>query len=234
VIAANKLPLSVAELRSLIDVRPDQTTLWLTLRARSEDRALPALIVNALAGALVNMSPAAGGLPGEQSQAYLGAQIRQVEEDLTSAQERLAAAERGLAGTRDPIVQRSYQEQIAQQRAYTADLRTVLARLYELYQASFTNQITLVEPAAAPQPVATNRALAALLAALAGALATTALVLAFAYFDHLIRTPQDLEDALGVPLLGVVGKHRLSKAKKRSPRATAQGGEYYKLGEQRL
>jgi capsular polysaccharide biosynthesis protein len=233
-IAEHDLPLSVAQVRSLIEVSPDQATLWLTLRARSTDPRLPPVIVNGLAEALVRMSPAPAELPGDQSQAYIGSQIRQVETDLAGTQERLAAAELGLQGTRDPIVQRSYQEQIAQQRAYAADLRNVLTKLYELYQSSFTNQIEIVETAEAPRAVAANPLLAALLGALAAALAAGGLVLTFAYFDPLIRTPEDMQEALDLPLLGAVVRHKLPKAKPGGRRPAARSGDYLALGEQRL
>ena len=178
------------------------------------------------------MSPTATGLPANQTKAYIGGQIQKVEQELTTTEGKLADAETSLAATKDPLVQRFYQDQITQQHVYASDLRNVLTTLYGLYQATYTNQITVVEAATEPYEVDLNTRLSALLAAFAGAIAALALVFAFVYFDDTIHTPEELEDALGLPLFGVIGKHKPRSRKKRSYNSSVKRNKTYLLGEQ--
>ncbi len=233
VIDKHNLPLTVDELRSKVTASPDQTTLWLTIRVRSKDKTLPDVVANGVADALVNMSPTGADLPANQNKVYIGEQIQRVQAELTTAEDRLTAAQAGLDGTKDPIVQRFYQDQVTQQRVYATDLRSVLTTMYNLYQSTYTNQVSLVESATAPYAVDTNIALGALLAALAALIATLAIVFAFVYFDDAIHTPEELKDAIDLPLLGVIGKQKGAAGKRNKYSAAAKRSEPYVLGEQR-
>ena len=233
VIDKHNLPLTVDELRSKVTASPDQTTLWLTIRVRSKDKTLPDVVANGVADALVNMSPTGANLPANQNKVYIGEQIQRVQAELTTAEDRLTAAQAGLDGTKDPIVQRFYQDQVTQQRVYATDLRSVLTTMYNLYQSTYTNQVSLVESATAPYAVDTNIALGALLAALAALIATLAIVFAFVYFDDAIHTPEELKDTIDLPLLGVIGKQKGAAGKRNKYSAAAKRSEPYVLGEQR-
>lgn len=232
VIDKNNLDLTVDELRTKVAASPDQTTLWLTIRVRSKDKALPEVVANGVADALVTMSPNGASIPANENKAYIGEQIQKVQAELSAAEDRLATAQAGFDGTKDPIVQRFYQDQVTQQRVYATDLRGVLTSLYNMYQSSYTNQVSLVEAAAAPIAVDTNVALGALLAALAAVIATLAIVFAFVYFDDAIHTPEELKDAIDLPLLGVIGKHKRAAGSKKSHKAAGKRSDTYVLGEQ--
>ena len=232
VIDKNNLSLTVDELRSKVSASPDQTTLWLTIRVRSKDKTLPDVVANGVADALVNMSPTGANLPANQNKAYIGGQIEKVQAELSAAEDRLATAQAGLDGTKDPIVQRFYQDQVTQQRVYATDLRGVLTNLYNMYQSSYTNQVSLVEAAAAPTVVDTNVMLGALLAAMAAIIATLGIVFAFVYFDDAIHTPEELKDAIDLPLLGVINKHKRAGGKNKPYPAASKRSETYVLGKQ--
>jgi capsular polysaccharide biosynthesis protein len=232
VIDDNNLPTSVDELRSKINASPDQTTLWLTLRVRSKDEELPVVVANGIANALVNMSPAAAGIPENQTKTYIGEQIKQIEQELSAAEEKRTEAEAGFDATKDPLVQRFYQDQITQQRVYAADLRSVLTTMYNLYRSTYTNQIAVVEPATELHAIDTNVPMGAMLAALAGVIAALGIVFTFVYFDDAIHTPDELRNAIGLPLLGVIGKHKPRSRKKHSRSSSLKRNEKYLLREQ--
>ena len=89
----------------------------------------------------------------------------------------------------------------------------------EVSKAVLEDNIRIVDQAEIPAfPVAESKRKNMLSAFLVGLVASLSLVFLLVYLDNTVKTPSDVKDHLGIPLLGLIGNDQMGKkGKKRSP-----------------
>jgi len=261
------LNLDPDRLASEITVTPNDDAQILTIRVQDRDPAQAATIANAVAGALIRLSPFSAGGSGAQIRDQMRAQAAKLQSDIDGMEARITqleadyeaaaaasqapipadlmqkvdeinalldALEADLLSAKDLTRQRLILDVIAFERSRLADLQNndtqvrvvrdtlsqlaqertrldnahqTLALLQGSLQATSTNQVKLLEPAAAGRALPSQIQLRMLMGSAAGFIVALTLALAAEYFDDLIRTAEDLTAAAGVPVLGTVSRH---------------------------
>jgi len=97
--------------------------------------------------------------------------------------------------------------QLTQERARLDNAHQTLALLQGSLQATSTNQVKLLESAAAGKAVPSQIQLKMLMGSAAGFIMALTLALAAEYFNDTIRAAEDLAHATGAPVLGTIFKH---------------------------
>ncbi len=136
--------------------------------------------------------------------------------DAQGLESQLAEADRSIAGLRTQInntaQERSNYENLKQQFQLAQDAySSAVNQLEKARMAASLNQekqnLTLVEQAQLPsKPVKPNRPLIVVLGLFGGLLLGLALALTVDFFDHTLKTPEDIERYLGVPCIGSISE----------------------------
>ncbi len=255
------------KLVSEITVTPNDNAQILTIRVQDRDPAQAAAIANAVADALVRLSPFSVGGSGAEIRDQMRAQAAKLQSDIDSMEARITQLEAeyqaAVAASQAPIpadikqkvdainalldtleadllnardltrqrlildvivfersrladlqnndaqlrVVRDTLSQLAQERTRWDNAHQTLALLQGSLQTTSTNQVKLLEPAAAGTALPSQIQLKMLMGSAAGFIVALTLVLAVEYFDDMIRTAEDLAQATGVPVLGTISKH---------------------------
>jgi len=134
-------------------------------------------------------------------------EAQSLQTELDEVEATIATLEENIAMTAQ---ERATYESLKQEYALAEDAysRTV-EQLEQARMAASLNQdkqnLTLVEEPQLPSaPVKPNRVLLCIMGLVGGVLAGIALALITDYFDHTIKTPEDIERHLGVPCLGSI------------------------------
>ena len=282
------------KLASEIKVTPNDNAQILTIRVQDRDPAQAATIANAVAGALVRLSPFSVGGSGAEISDQMRAQAAKLQFDIDSIETRIkqleaeyeaaAAAsqapvppdimqkvdavkalldklEADLLNARDLTRQRLILDMLTFERSRLAELQNndvqvrvvrdtlsllaqertrldnahqTLALLQGSLQATSTNQVKLLEPAAAGTALPSQIQLKMLMGSAAGFIIALTLALAAEYFDDMIRTAEDLAQATGVPVLGTLSRHAAWLGARRGrlvvqARPTSRVAEGYRL-----
>ncbi len=101
---------------------------------------------------------------------------------------------------------------------YRSSYSTVLAQLeaLRLAEANATDTIIVVEPARTPrQPVRPRVLLNTLLAAIVGAMLGLGTAFLIEYLDDTVKSPDDVDAAVGLPTLGMVARYKGAKGAQR-------------------
>jgi non-specific protein-tyrosine kinase len=175
------------------------TDSTLSISARDGDATRAAAIANALVDQLLAASKAVS--PGQSADirasadAYLAATQSQIltaqaqAVNLSAIQNRTTAQEAALVALQDQLVA----------------LRATYAQLLPFSSSGAANLLTVIEPAVAPDiPISPRPLINTIIAAILGLLVAGAVVLIAAYLDDRIKTPEDVEEVLGLPTLGSV------------------------------
>ena len=219
IIRALNLDTTPDVLKGEITVKTDDATQLLTIHVRDNNAERTVKILDALAQALVDMSPSGAAGSANQVRAQISGQINKIEKDSADTEVKIKQYETqlqtALQTPTDVETRRVIQDQLSQQRTYLADARRTLATLYATYQGSATNQVKLVEKMDTALPVDLNLKLTVLIAALAGLTLAATIAFAFEYFNDTIRTTEDLAHVTDIPLLGTIAKHKPLRGKAR-------------------
>jgi len=209
---------------SQITVNPDQTTLWLSIRVRSEDDKQAVLIANAVANSLIKMSPSGADSGANPVKSSINNQIEQVEQEVTDTEAMIRGFQDDLKVAKDQSSQRLIETRIAEQQSYLTRLRTTLTSLYPQYLQTYTNQLTLVESPKTAVAVDSQVKIFVMLAGLAALIATLAIILAFEYFGSQVTIPKISAPEIDKSLLGGLSQHlsgENSAAQKHAPQEWA-------------
>ncbi|MFN8494889.1 MAG: hypothetical protein U0350_45215 [Caldilineaceae bacterium] len=213
------LPGNTDALTQQIKVTADETTLLLTISVQGNDPDQTVAIVKSVTNQLVKLSPSSSDGQQNQIKSRINDQIQKVEKDAADAETQIqqyeAKIQAALQNGADAETRRFLADQLAQQRSYLTEARRTSATLYASLQASYTNQIKIVELDEAALPVDNNLKLIVLLAGVAGFLFAATIVFAFEYFNNTIRTTSDLLGVTDIPLLGAIAKHKPLSGKMR-------------------
>ncbi len=136
-------------------------------------------------------------------------QVQSLNTELKEIDASIIDLEKSIAMTAQ---ERSTYESLKQEYNLAEDAYTkAVEQLEQARMAASLNQdkqnLTLVEEPQLPErPIKPNRILLCILGVLGGAMTGVALALVTDYFDHTIKTPEDIERYLGVPCLGSISK----------------------------
>jgi non-specific protein-tyrosine kinase len=190
------------DLAQTVHAEPSQTTAFLTIVARSADPAKAAAIANEVAERLIAASPTVSGQQVDLLEA--------VQEDLKNTRSDIDAAtaevER-LQAIDNPTPEERASLLAIQNRL--ASLRSTYASLLSFSSTNGANLLTVVEPAVAPtDPSSPGRSLYTALAGILGFFLVLAVIFILEYLDDALRRPEEVEEALGLPTLGSIGRLR--------------------------
>jgi len=254
-------------LASQITVTPNDNAQILTIRIRDRNPAQAAAIANAVADALVLLSPSSAGGSGAQGRDQMRVQAVELQSEIDNIEARimrleaeyqavatasqasipleirqkvdatkalLDKLETDFLNTRDLTEQRLILDminfersrlaelqnndaqqqhmrdllgQLAQERMRLDDAHRTLALVSDSLQATFTNQVKLLEPAVAGTRLSSQIQIKLLMAAAVGLIMALALALVVEYFDDTIRVAEDLTQAAGASVLGAISTH---------------------------
>jgi polysaccharide biosynthesis transport protein len=208
VIKRLNLNTSVDEFVDLVSVDAVRELPFIDIVGRSDSPEQAAAIANAMAAELVALSPTLSGSQGQLAE-FVDAQMRAIEAQITGVREeydRLLALTSRTA-TQDLRLEVLVQRLVALQGTY--------AQLLQFTNGTQANKIAIVQPAVVPLAPASPRPLfnVAIAASLAFLLSLGAAFL-WERLDDRIKSPEDLEAATGLAMIGLVAQMPGDKSRK--------------------
>ena len=206
------LDLTPKELLEKIEVAPVRDTQLLVVTVQDTDPALVAALANKIPEIFIRNNQQI--LEGRRTAAKesLASQIEAVEREI-------ATLETTIATMGDPIDEYDKMDR-ARMQDTLARYRSNWSTLLDSYQqivvaeAQSTDSVVIVEPAQVPElPIGPNTRRNVLLATLVGAMMGLGAAFLIEYLDDSIKTGDDVQAALGLPVLGVIGQMRIQGAR---------------------
>ncbi len=180
---------------------PEASTQLINITAESTDPAMAAQIANTLVQVFSNQIQSIQAARFSASEQSLQSQIADTEEQIQLANHQSTSVTDPAELTRLTTKIASYQL-----------IYSNLLQSYEqvrLTETQTISSVVLVEPATAPdRPVRPNTLQNMALAGVLGLLLSAGLVLGRDLLDDTIRTPEDITQKLGLPVLGVIMHHQ--------------------------
>ncbi|MCC6800730.1 MAG: hypothetical protein IT325_11470 [Anaerolineae bacterium] len=205
VITELELDLTPGQLDNMITISTSSTTQLLTIRVVDSERPRASVIANTVAGMIVARS--AGGSSGDAVQ-QIQQQIDRVEASVERSEARLVELQQ-QRDTATTDSQRSNADKLIEsERKFLSDSERLLVSLYGEAQTTPNNRVQIVDPATRASRVNRETSTKATLGGLAGLIIGIALVLALDFLDDTFKSEESLVQAAGVPVLGVIARHR--------------------------
>lgn len=170
----------------------------LTINAQDRDPEAAADLANTIAEELIAATPTFQGQHTEL--------LDSIDEDIDAIQNDLAAAQAEIE-TLSALPERSSSQEtrLDTLRGRVISLRQTYIALLAFAPTASSNLMTIIQPAVAPEgPIAPRPLLTSLLAAVVVFLLVSGAVFVFEYFDDAIRTPDEVEEAIGLPTLASI------------------------------
>lgn len=162
-------------------------------------------VADALAQQLILLSPTAPGREDQQRQAFISAQLNDLEAKIQETQDEIGRKQAELANMFSARQIADTQTQIAGLQNKLATLQANYAGLLANTQKGALNSINVIEPAALPTvPVGPNKAATILLAAAIGFLLAAGAAYLLDYLDDTLKNPDDVQKIAGLTTLGAV------------------------------
>ena len=215
-VQAGQFDLTAEDLNDMLTTRVVANTSMLVLSVEYTDPVLAADIANEVAQQLIVNSPS-NLTPAQQNQLELAnAEIEKLNTQLQDTRDQLQLVDQQLAdaqtdGERTLLQMRrdTLLEQINQASSTLADFSSTVATLQDR-----TNSLDIVERARIPtDPSGPGTLSTTLLGAIVGLALAWGGVLLLEYLDDTLRSPEQVTQALALPVIGVVNKFGKSKAK---------------------
>lgn len=208
-IEAGQFDLTPEELNRMVSTRVVGNTSMLVLSVEYTDPVLAADIANEIARQLILNSPS-NLTPAQQSQLEianteidkLNAQLQDAREQLALLDAQMAEAQTDGERTLLQVRRDTLLEQINQASANLADFSATVAALQQR-----TNSLDVVERARIPtQPTGASTLSITLMGALVGLALAWGGILVLEYLDDTIRIPDQVMQAVGLPVLGAIAR----------------------------
>lgn len=206
------LPIEWSSLRNSVSSRlvPGTQLFEITVTSTNPERAK--LLADEVARQLIdqNMTPVAEpNAEQSASQAFVHSQLETLQTRITEGQAQLRDLEEAveLETTMAGIEQRQAEISALQRdiNTWQGNYAALLALLPTQQNNTAANQITIVEPAIVPTvPIQSGSIQAIVVAAFAGLVLAGGLGLLIDYMDDTLKTPDDVEQILGVTTLGTI------------------------------
>ena len=216
---AQRAPVQKAAMASLgIDWLPGYTvqlvpsTQLLEITVSAGDPLLAQAAADALAHALVAQSPTEGNTEVQQRQGFVTAQLDELEAAIDETQTEIAQRQADLTSLLSAREIADAQAQIAALESKLRDLQNNYAVLLSNTGQGAANTLTIVEPAELPSaPIGTSNRRTLVLAAVMGLILSAGTAYLLSYLDDTLKTPANVERALGLTVLGAVPEMQNSK-----------------------
>ena len=198
VIDSLKLSTNPTDLAKRVSASAAIDSTLITITADDSDPAQAASIANALAAALIAVSPSVQGRETDVQ--------KFVDADLQTTQAAIVAAQTEANGLNALSVRTAAQDaRLAVLQADLTSLQSTYATLLGFSSAGSANLVTVIQPAVAPaSPISPRPLLNVLIAVLLSLLLVAAVIMLLAYLDDRVQTPEAAEDLTGLPTLGTV------------------------------
>lgn len=158
-----------------------------------------------LANQLIRQAPTGGDSEAQQRQAFIAAQLNDLEAKIKETQAEIEKKQTDLANMFSARQIADTQTQIAGLQSKLTTLQANYAALLANTQKGALNTISVVERAALPtEPIGPNKAATILLAAAIGLILAGGAAYLLEYLDDTLKNPDDVQKALGLTTLGAV------------------------------
>jgi capsular exopolysaccharide synthesis family protein len=199
------LPVTPAELAGRINVESVRDTQLIVVSVEDTDPAQAAAIANKTAQVFQNF------ITEQQLERYtslkdsLTSQMKQTESDIAAAQSELDALGTQRTAAED-LRAGQLQTTLGQYRSSYASLLTSLAQV-RLAEAQATSNVVMAEEAIpSVTPVRPRTARDTALAAVLGVVLALGVIFLIEYLDDTIKTPDDVDQAVKLPTLGLIAR----------------------------
>lgn len=158
-----------------------------------------------LANQLIRQAPTGGDSAAQQRQAFIAAQLNDLEAKIKETQSEIEKKQTDLANMFSARQIADAQTQISGLQSKLTTLQANYAALLANTQKGALNTISVVERAALPtEPIGPNKPATILLAAAIGLILAAAAAYLLEYLDDTLKNPDDVQKALGLTTLGAV------------------------------
>jgi capsular exopolysaccharide synthesis family protein len=229
-----KLPISPAELAGQIKVSTLADTELIEISVDNTDPQLAAAIANTLAEGFVKQAPTAVMGQGESTPQILQAQLTAMQKQMVDDRAELAflsatpanAATAGVTAYRDNLAAKVQ----ADEQAYDALLNQLQTAQVE--EATRSASVTVAETAAVPaRPSKPRLSLNLGMGLVAGLLGGVALAFTFERLDPRIYSPEELQAAAGVSVVGQIPRFKGSSSLRARPVLLDERGRHTPTAE---
>ncbi len=181
------------------------STQLVELTVSDSDPLRAQAVANELANQLILISPAAPDSEDQQRQAFIDAQLSELEANIQATQDEISRKQISLANMFSARQIADTQAQISSLQAKLTALQSNYAALLANTQRGALNSINIIEPAALPTaPVGPNKLATILLAAAIGFLLAAGAAYLLEYLDDTLKNPDDVKKVTGLITLGAV------------------------------
>lgn len=198
--------LNLVELTSdVVDVQPVRDTQLIELNVDDGDPLLAAQIANTLPQVFIEQNEARQEARFTDSKASLTRELERLSREIENTERTIADLQ-----TRGSVAD---QAELVRLQGNLTQLRSSYAALLNSYEAirlaevQTADTIIVAEPAEVPlEPIAPRPLLNALLAAAAGGILALSLAFLVEYLDDTIKSPEDVDQMLGISTLGAIAR----------------------------
>ena len=165
------------------------------------------VVANELAHQLILQTPT-GSRPGQQErEAFVNQQLDLLQVQITQTRDDIDKLQADLGNMVSARQIDDTQKQIAALQGKLSTLQSNYANLLSNTQQGAVNTITVIEPAGLPKrPIGPNRVLSILIASVIGMVMAGGAAYVLEYLDDTMKTPQEIEKAIGYPIIGYIGE----------------------------
>ena len=205
-----ELGMSATELREAVSVQTVRDTELIEITVQHADPAVAQAVANEIPRMFVEQDRALQGSRYATLKASLTAKMASLEDEMRQLQATIAAKKAAGAGAEDTDLI-MMQSDLERARTNYATLLQSYGNV-ELAQAQSGSGVMIVAEAKLPgSPVSPQKVRNTLLAAVVGAMLGLGVALLVEYLDDTIKTPDDVQAALGMVTLGAVVRSRGGK-----------------------
>jgi polysaccharide biosynthesis transport protein len=193
-----RLPTTADELATRVTADAASNSTLLSITARDRDPSTAAAIANAIGDQLIAASPAIQGQTGD-IQSFIDKDVKAIQQDILNTEAQIEALQKVSSRTT------AQDQQIEIVRNRLVSLRATYATLVSLSSNTAANLVSVIEPAVpATSPASPRVVLNVALAAILGLVLGIALAFTLEYLDDTLKTPAEVEQAIGLPTLGTI------------------------------
>ncbi len=187
------------------NVRPVANTQLLEIAVVDTSPQRAQAVAAEIARQLMRQAPTGGDSQAQQRQAFIAAQLDDLEAKIKETQAEIDKKQQELTNLFSARQIADAQTQIAGLQSKLTTLQANYAALLANTQKGAVNTISVVEPASLPdEPIGPNKPMTILLAATIGLALAGAAAYLLEYLDDTLKNPDDVQKALGLTTLGAV------------------------------
>lgn len=208
---------TVGSLATNITVAVMKDTHLIELKVTNTDRVLAAKIANTIAAEFLEFMSAANERQMEKAVQFLEKQESAVGEELKQAQRELQKLGKRPAGEIPPEQLSAAQKEVEQLEELRNLLRTKINEMKIGKSMKFgETRLRIVSSARVPDaPVKPNKAFNMSMALVVGLVVSTGLAFLINYLDNTVKTPEQVEELFGLPVLGQIPVFKQEKPRSR-------------------